>query len=156
MTWPTKAVSSSASRVASTAASRCPSKSGWPGMFLISMSTRDPAGEEQEHLLEGRHHPERPDLLQRHLSHEAVALGGPVDVGIVQHDGDVVGRHPDVELDHVRPGGDGALEGREGVLGFLRGGATVGHDQRNLGLTESSFRHYCRPDVARSGLSTLR
>ena len=50
-------------------------------------------------------YPQRFHLVQAKLAHQAATVGGPRDVGIVHHHGDVVGGHPNVELHHFCPDG---------------------------------------------------
>ena len=149
--------------VASTASSREPSKSGSPGMFLISTSAAARPDRQRSASSRvgtsvspavGRRDPQPLDLGQVQVPDQAGPVRGPGDVGVVHDHGHVVGRHPYVELDHVGSRRDGRFERRDRVLGLVRRVAAVRHDQSlPTLLTESSFRHYARlgscPQLAR-------
>ncbi len=99
------------------------SKSGSPGMFLISMFTVMPS------------HASRASSRRRHggrqLDAEALDDGATVfEAGVVVHHEDAVGAAPDVELHAVGAAEAGGPEGRDGVLGELARDPAVGEDRR--------------------------
>jgi len=70
----------------------------------------------------------------------AISVGGAIEVGVVDQDGDAVAGDMNIALDDVGPIGQAPLEGQQGVFGRDARGAPVAQDEGGRAL-EIGMRH---------------
>ena len=116
---------------------------GMVGRDLQLAHDVDAPGDEGQHLVEGRHVLARSgidagEVRERNLAHGAGQVGGAVEGGVVEEDGDAVCAEVEVDL-HGGRAREGGAHAREGVRGGFTGSGGMRDDDRSgHGLGEDS------------------